>query len=688
MRALLAVLRPERAQRRRRRWIVGGAVVGVAAASLALGASVAAPNVSCAPEAWQPAALLPDERLDALARAFAAQGGPYAAEAWPRVEQALVRYADRLAAGATAACNDTHVHGVQSSARLDQRMACLSRDRRELSARVAALAAIDEASLARSIPLATSLPDPDRCADLEQPIAEDHPALADRLAAARAVLIAGDAEAASAGAEALADEADARGPRWVAEQRELAGKALLAAHDTPGARARLEEGYLAARSAGDEARAARLSLALAGLRTTRTAEHDEALLWTRIAAGELARGGGEREAAVDLLLVEGNAYVGLGEVPAALTRYQAAEDALAAVGSPRPDHLAAVLSHRGVALELLGRFDEAVAAQERGLAIVRDALGAHHPLAIQQLTLIGTALAGAGRLAEAEARYREALALGEVIHGGDHPALAVTLADLAVLEGTRGRLAAAVALLERVLNIHEATPQPDPEEVAATLAMLGEYHSVAGDPRAGLALLDRALALERATHGDPHARVAECRMRRAQVLADAGDVAQALSEQLAAAADLERTLGPDSPLLADSLMLAGDNSRTLGDLTRSEALLRRSLEIWDRVDRDNPQAMHAATSLGALLVAAGRPAEAVPLLARAVELREAEVAAPWHLAESRYQLARALWAAGDERSRALTLAVQARDTLAEHPDPQAPDRRAEIDAWLAARRAR
>ncbi|MDC0669987.1 serine/threonine-protein kinase [Nannocystis radixulma] len=693
MRALLDALQPEHARRRRRRAVMASALAGVAALSLALGVMLAPERgVSCAATEWQPAAILPKAQVEAMSRRFAAAGGPYAAEAWPRVEQALTRYAGDLSEGSSEACADTHVRGVQSAALLDLRMACLTRARREFAARVAALAAVERDGLAAAVPLATGLPDISHCGDVEALRAGDRPTPADpaavaaveeELAAAGALLVVGDHRGALARAEALTDELDALAdPQLVADQRRLAGEALIVDHDVPGARARFEEGYLSARTAGDEVRAARLAAALAGLQTRHTAQHREALMWTRIADGELARGGGDRKDRVELLVLEGSARVGLGEPLAALERYEAAEAAIEQHGSPRPEHLAIVLSHKGVALEQLGRYDAAIAAQERSLMLLRESLGAHHPRCVHALTLIGTALAGAGRLAEAEARYLEAIALAEAIFGPDHPELAVPLADLAVLDGTRGRFAPAIARLERVLQLHEALAEPDPAAIAATLAMLGEYHSVAGDPQAGLVVLDRALALERATFGDDHARVAECRMRRAQVLADTGAVAEARDEQLAAASQLGRTLGPDSPMLADSLMIAGDNSVTLGELAQAEVLLRRSLAIWERVDRDNPQAMAPATSLGAVLVDLGRPGEALPWLERAVTIREAEQGAPWALAESRWQLARALWAVDEGRPRARALAESARASLTTHPDPLTPDRLATITAWL------
>jgi tetratricopeptide (TPR) repeat protein/predicted Ser/Thr protein kinase len=691
MRALLGELRPERVQRRRRRALLGGLLVAVAGSSVTVGALVVpAGGPSCAPAAWQAAEIWPGARRSALARRFAGLTGPYAREAWPRVERALHAYADELAAAATTACRDTHVHGVASTALLDRRMACLTRARRAFAARVTALDGVTAETLEQAVPLATGLPDLSRCADGErQPTRAVDPArvadVEEGLAAAQARMVAGDPRGAAEAAEALAAEVDALAePGLVADQRRTAGEAWKAAYATPEARARLEEGYLAARTAGDEARAARLSLSLAALHAEHAAPR-EALTWVRVAGGELGRGGGDRRTGVELLLIEGAARAGLGELPAALERYAAAEELLARQGSARPEDLGRVLSHRGVALELLGRFAEAVTVQERSLAAVREALGEHHPSCVRALTLIGTALAGAGRLDEAEARYREAIALATEIFGGDHAALAVPLADLAVLEGTRGRLAAAIELLTRTLAIHEAQPEPDPSEVAATLAMLGEYHSASGRAGEGLALLDRALALEVATFGEAHARVAECRMRRAQVLADTGAVAAARADQLAAAAALERTLGPDSPLLADSLMLAGDNSRTLGEVAQGEALLRRSLAVWARVDPDNPQAMHAATSLGDLLVSDGRADEALAWLERAVRVREQEQGAPWRLAESRWQLARALWAVGGREAQARAQAEAALAALTATPDPLAPARREEVAAWLRVR---
>jgi hypothetical protein len=75
--------------------------------------------------------------------------------------------------------------------------------------------------------------------------------------------------------------------------------------------------------------------------------------------------------------------------------------------------------------------------------------------------------------------------------------------------------------------------------------------------------------------------------------------------------------------------------------------------------------------------------DAVPAAQRALALatEQPEATSPDELAEARFVLARALWAASRDRPRALALARDA-GALAE----ASPDRRAAIEAWLAEHR--
>jgi hypothetical protein len=63
----------------------------------------------------------------------------------------------------------------------------------------------------------------------------------------------------------------------------------------------------------------------------------------------------------------------------------------------------------------------------------------------------------------------------------------------------------------------------------------------------------------------------------------------------------------------------------------------------------------------------GDAARAVVRLGQALRLRVATLTSPFELAETRFALARALWAAGTDRARARTLARWARDGYAASP---------------------
>jgi len=78
-----------------------------------------------------------------------------------------------------------------------------------------------------------------------------------------------------------------------------------------------------------------------------------------------------------------------------------------------------------------------------------------------------------------------------------------------------------------------------------------------------------------------------------------------------------------------------------------------------------------------------RPAEAVPLLDRAVRLRSGQTRDPAQLALSRFIRARALDAAGGDRRAARREAQQALAVFVDLGDRARSDRR-EVEAWLAA----
>ena len=111
---------------------------------------------------------------------------------------------------------------------------------------------------------------------------------------------------------------------------------------------------------------------------------------------------------------------------------------------------------------------------------------------------------------------------------------------------------------------------------------------------------------------------------------------------------------------------------------------QRALAIFERTTSpDGLVLAYPLTALGVALLGDGQPATAMPFLERAVALRDVSEGKPSTRAESRFSLARALDAAGQDRQRAQALARQARAEHASDVGPASARQQAAIDAWLA-----
>jgi tRNA A-37 threonylcarbamoyl transferase component Bud32/tetratricopeptide (TPR) repeat protein len=214
---------------------------------------------------------------------------------------------------------------------------------------------------------------------------------------------------------------------------------------------------------------------------------------------------------------------------------------------------------------------------------------------------------------------------------------------------------------------------------------------------------------------------------RAAVREHSGRLAEAVADGKASLAAKERALGPKAPDVAQGLLNIGNflacgcefdaaltaAHRALGILvdtvgaehptmamalsSQAQFLYRLSrfdeavegasaaLAIWER--ETNPRGMFVTVglrTLGLCRLGQGRPAEAVPVLMRALEIREELKLAPVRLAEVRFPLARALLESGSDRDRALAMARQARAEYGQSPTlPVIVMDIAEADRWLA-----
>ena len=139
-----------------------------------------------------------------------------------------------------------------------------------------------------------------------------------------------------------------------------------------------------------------------------------------------------------------------------------------------------------------------------------------------------------------------------------------------------------------------------------------------------------------------------------------------------------RVFGPVHQIVAAASNNLCEALNHLGRFAGARAACGRSIAVWNEVGAEPTIRSYGLTGLGEALLGEGLAGEAFAPLEEAVAAREKGNLAPELLGESRFALARAVWARAAERPRALALARRASIDCAS--DAKAV---AEIDAWLA-----
>ena len=196
--------------------------------------------------------------------------------------------------------------------------------------------------------------------------------------------------------------------------------------------------------------------------------------------------------------------------------------------------------------------------------------------------------------------------------------------------------------------------------------------------------MEEALALKQRVLPPDHPDIARSFKSLAVLHMECGEGALAFVAIEAALAIDKKAYGADNPVLWSTLEDRGEILEFLHRYSEAEHDLRRSVELLTALSgSDHFYLGHPLTALGRTLLAEGRTSEAVSTLERALRLREHAEPNPEFVAETRFALARAYWAAGRDRPDALKLATAARETYGQIPGRK--KQAEEIVAWLASR---
>ena len=206
-----------------------------------------------------------------------------------------------------------------------------------------------------------------------------------------------------------------------------------------------------------------------------------------------------------------------------------------------------------------------------------------------------------------------------------------------------------------------------------------------GRLRDALRETDLAIAAKQKVLGTEDADVGLSIVNAAIYLDELGETSAALEYAERAVRIIQATLGLDHPRAAIALVSYADILVRLERFAEAREPAQRALAVFGReTDPDGLTVTYPLTALGRSLVGSGHVAEAVPLLERAVSIRDAKETLTDKLGEVHFALGRALWEVGTEHSRALELAVRARaEYLATPATPATQRELGAIDLWLA-----
>ena len=674
MDALLEAL--ERRPGRRRRAEVGVAIVAAATVGVLAGTAWSGTEPRSVSDAvcdgmdQHLAGIWDAERRSEVQAALEATEVVYASETWTRVEQGLDDYTTDWVNSRVQACQATQ-NGEQSGALLDLRVACLDQRMRHVEALVNVLATADAKVVERASRSVIELPGLGRCADAEalqaaSPPPSD-PTLAQRVAELDQQLVraqvldtAGKYTEASTIADAVEQEAESLGyAPLVIRARLRQGRLASTTGDYARAEALFEQVYAEALSllmTEEAAEAARKLMFVVGYKLSRS---DEGHRWAKD-AGPLTQATGtafERGAYLSSLatLVSSG-----GDYETART-YQ--EQALALHESGLgPDHpaVATTLQNLGIMERHLGHHARAQAHLDRALQIIQMHFGPRHPrvvsalislggttmqqrripeardyferaLAIQEATLgpehlaagnlhtnLGIIDAGVGDYERANARYARGLQIVEASVGPEHPRVGKVLLSFGMTKLGLGRHDDAHAYLQRALAIFSDKFGPEHPNAADALYNLGKVAHAVGNLDEARADFERALSIREAALGPEHRLVANTRTKLGFVAAQAGQRARARTHHERALAIYKASPETTDDLIAESLVGLAAVAHLEGDLVVAERDYRRAVSLLSKEDSDWVAALGG---LAEVLLARGRPSEAIPLVERALQSR-------------------------------------------------------------------
>jgi tetratricopeptide (TPR) repeat protein len=397
---------------------------------------------------------------DAIRRSFVATGRSFAERAFTGVSHLLDAYVNRWVETYTEACEATHLRGEQSTEVLDLRMTCLREKVTEVQALTERLSLADATVVDNAVSAAGALSSLDRCSNVPVLKAVVQPP-ADAVTRKRVDDLRGDLARLDAEKNAgHCAAAEAIAQRLIPQAREVGYQPLLSDVLYAGASwacispavalERLHEAYFTGLASRQDETATTATIILANLLAEANQTQD-GRVWLDTAKAMLARIGDHPLLATWLLVAEACLFSREGDNVSAVRVLTAARDAKVKLLGPEHPDVASTETGLGLALQLAGRYDEALAVEVSSVERLTRGLGPDHPWVARSLDNEAEVLNLLHRHAEARAAFLRCLDIWTK-SGADAAIVAYGLTGLGIALIGEGRPKEAIAPLERALE--------------------------------------------------------------------------------------------------------------------------------------------------------------------------------------------------------------------------------------------
>ena len=306
---------------------------------------------------------------------------------------------------------------------------------------------------------------------------------------------------------------------------------------------------------------------------------------------------------------------------------------------------------RAVLLSNLGESEKALALAQGMAEAARRRFGPGSVETARRLIVVAMILGDISRFAEAERTAREGLAILETSPEATRYERADAHRQLAALVIVQGRRQEALAQYAAALDLQRATLGPEHVEVAVTLIPYGYVLSELQRYREAEQALREAIRILGPLE---HYEIGTARNYLGFCLMGEERYAEAEQQFIEMERFLRKKIGDDHPMVWGALLSQGLANLRLGRLDKAESTLSQVVAYFERVLPGGDADRSALKHLAEVVRLQGRPAEALAMHRRALDMELKLFGAALHpgVAFSEYQIAHDLLDLGDPASLA------------------------------------